>query len=156
MEAAKGKLTARQQLFVVEYLVDLNATQASIRAGYSAKTAEQQGPRLLGNVGVALAIQEAMDKRAKRVEVTGDYVLDTIRETIERCRQVQPVLDRKGDQIMVETRTGEMAPAFVFDAAGVFKGCDLLGKNLQLWKEVGSKDNPLAFVPVVVSFGDEG
>lgn len=136
-------LTPKQAMFVKEYLVDLNGKQAAIRAGYSPKTAEMQASRLISNVKVKAAIQEAMDQRAKRVEITSDYVLDTIRETIERCRQVQPVLDKKGDQIMVKTRTGEMAPAFVFDAAGVFKGCDLLGKNLQLWKEVGSKDNPL-------------
>ena len=45
-------LTHRQQKFVLEYVKDQNATQACIRAGYSAKTAEQAGPRLLGHVGV--------------------------------------------------------------------------------------------------------
>jgi hypothetical protein len=49
------KMTPRQQRFVDEYLLDLNATQAAVRAGYSARTAEQQGPRLLGNAGVAAA-----------------------------------------------------------------------------------------------------
>ncbi len=46
----KASLTPKQARFVEEYLIDLNATQAAIRAGYSAKTAEVQGSRLLGNV----------------------------------------------------------------------------------------------------------
>jgi phage terminase small subunit len=70
-----GKLTPKQARFVAEYLIDLNATQAAIRAGYSAKTAEQQGPRLLGNVGVQSAIAEAQQARAERLEVDADWVL---------------------------------------------------------------------------------
>lgn len=68
-------LTPKQARFVEEYLIDLNATQAAIRAGYSEKTAEQQGPRLLGNVGVAAAIQAAQDKRSERTEINADRVL---------------------------------------------------------------------------------
>lgn len=68
-------LTPRQARFVDEYLIDLNATQAAIRAGYSAKTALQQGPRLLGNVGVAEAIAAAQAKRAERTRVEADWVL---------------------------------------------------------------------------------
>lgn len=62
--------TPRQERFVAEYLCDLNATQAAIRAGYSAKTAEVQGPRLLGNVRVAAAIAEGQAKRAEKLELT--------------------------------------------------------------------------------------
>ena len=73
-----AKLTAKQQMFVKEYLVDLNATQAAIRAGYSAKTAEWIGPQLLGKTHVATAIQAAMDERSARVEITADRVLQEI------------------------------------------------------------------------------
>lgn len=68
-------LSPKQRQFVQEYLVDLNATQAAIRAGYSAKTAKQQGARLLTNVDVATALSEAQAKRAERVEITQDMVL---------------------------------------------------------------------------------
>jgi phage terminase small subunit len=68
-------LTAKQETFVREYLVDLNATQAAIRAGYAAKDADVQGPRLLGNVGIAAAIEKAMDERSARTEITADKVL---------------------------------------------------------------------------------
>lgn len=66
-------LNARQQAFVAEYLKDLNATQAASRAGYAHP--DTQGPRLLENVGVRAAIDEALKRRAERVEVTQDDVL---------------------------------------------------------------------------------
>jgi len=72
-------MTPRQQRFVDEYLVDLNATQAAIRAGYSARTAEQQGPRLLGNVEIAKAVQAAQQVRSDRVQITQDDVLRGLR-----------------------------------------------------------------------------
>ena len=70
-----AKLTEKQRLFVEEYLIDLNATQAAIRAGYSAKTADVQGSRMLGNVKVQQAIAEAMAKRSKRTGVNQDRVV---------------------------------------------------------------------------------
>lgn len=69
-----AKIT-RQNLFVEEYLIDLNATQAAIRAGYSVKTAEQQGSRLLSNVKVQTKIAKAMAERSKRTGVNQDRVV---------------------------------------------------------------------------------
>lgn len=68
-------LTPQQQRFVDEYLIDLNATQAATRAGYSPDTANQQGSRLLANVGVGKAIADAMEQRSVRTRVTADRVL---------------------------------------------------------------------------------
>src|SRR5205085_1104724 len=68
-------LNDRQARFVAEYLVDLNATQAAIRAGYSARTAYSAGERLLRNVEVAAAIAEAQAARSRRTEVTADRVV---------------------------------------------------------------------------------
>lgn len=68
-------LTAKQQRFVDEYLIDLNATQAATRAGYSKKTANEQGSRLLANVSVSAAIRQGMNARSGRVEITQDMVL---------------------------------------------------------------------------------
>ena len=62
-------ITPKQQRFVTEYLIDLNATQAAIRAGYSRKTAQQQGSRLLTNVVVKRAIAAQQDRQLKSVEV---------------------------------------------------------------------------------------
>jgi phage terminase small subunit len=68
-------LTPKQARFVEEYLIDLNATQAAIRAGYSAKTAPEQASRLLSNVKVSTAVQAAMQARSSRTEITQDMVL---------------------------------------------------------------------------------
>lgn len=68
-------LSPKQFRFVQEYLIDLNATQAAIRSGYSEKTAYSQGQRLLKNVEIASAIKEAMDLRANSVQITAERVL---------------------------------------------------------------------------------
>jgi phage terminase small subunit len=72
------QLAPRQTQFVAEYLIDLNATRAAERAGYSPKTAYSQGQRLLKHVEVKRAIQAAMDKRADKLEITADRVLQEI------------------------------------------------------------------------------
>lgn len=69
------KLTPRQQRFVDEYLIDLNATQAAIRAGYSRKTAPQIALQLLHKTSVANAVAEAQAKRAERTQIDQDWVL---------------------------------------------------------------------------------
>lgn len=74
----EAKLTAKQSLFVKEYLVDLNATKAAIRAGFSAKTAQEQSSRMLSNVIIQAAIQEEMNKRAEKVGITAERVLNEI------------------------------------------------------------------------------
>lgn len=73
-------LTDNQERFCQEYLKDLNATQAAIRAGYSEKlySAEVQGCRLLSNIKVKARINELMDARQKRTEITSDVVLQEI------------------------------------------------------------------------------
>lgn len=70
-----AKLTAKQQRFADEYLVDLNGKQAAIRAGYSEKTAEAQASRLLSNVKVQHYIQKRKQDRVERTEITQDMVL---------------------------------------------------------------------------------
>jgi len=72
-------LTPRQRAFVAEYLTDLNATQAAIRAGYSPQTAEQQGARLLKNVKVASAVQAELAKRSERTRLKADAVIEELR-----------------------------------------------------------------------------
>ena len=79
-------LTPKQKAFVDEYLVDLNATQAAIRAGYSAKTAAQQSSRLLINVNIAQAIAEAQAKRAAKTARTALEVLKDIQDVTKCAR----------------------------------------------------------------------
>ena len=74
----KKKLAPKQAAFVNEYLIDLNATQAAIRAGYSKRTAKSIGQRLLTFVDVQSALQKAQDARVKRTEINQDSVLENI------------------------------------------------------------------------------
>jgi len=76
MATLKGK----QARFVEEYLKDLNATQAAIRAEYSVKTAYSQGQRLLKKVEVQKAIEEANKARSERTKIDSDYVLHRLAE----------------------------------------------------------------------------
>lgn len=70
-----AKLTAKQQRFVGEYLIDLNATQAAIRAGYAPKYADRKGHELIENNRVSEAIKQAMAHRSRRTGITQDRVL---------------------------------------------------------------------------------
>lgn len=91
------KLTPKQAKFVLEYLIDLNATQAAIRAGYSAKTAGQIGERLLKNVEIQRRLEKAMAARAARTEVDADYVLKRMIEIDQ-----MDVLDIMDDQMAIK------------------------------------------------------
>lgn len=71
----KKKLTAKQRTFVDEYLVDLNATQAAIRAGYSQRTAKEIGCQNLTKLNIAAAIDKAIMARSARTKITVDRVL---------------------------------------------------------------------------------
>lgn len=73
----EGKLTSKQELFCLEYIKDLNATQAAIRAGYPAKTAHKNSPRMMANDGIQQRIQELNASRFKKAEVEG---VDVIKE----------------------------------------------------------------------------
>jgi len=129
------KLTARQSLFVGEYLVDLNACHAAVRAGYSEKTASRIGPELLGKAWVAEAIQKRMNERSKRTEISADFVLNGIIKNISRCEQGEPVRDRSGELVMIETDDGLIAPAYKYDASNALKGYELIGKHLKLFTD---------------------
>ena len=122
--ARKG-LTDKQKVFVREYLKDLNATQAAIRAKYSTKTAKQAGAENLSKPYLADAIADAMAKRSEKVQVDAEYVLKKITETIERCSQAVEILDRDGNG------TGE----WKFDSQAVLKGSELLAKHLGMFTE---------------------
>jgi phage terminase small subunit len=68
-------LTPKQERFVEEYLIDMNATQAAIRTGYSKATAEAQSSRLLANVKIAAAVSAAKAERSARTNITQDMIL---------------------------------------------------------------------------------
>lgn len=122
------KLSPKQQRFVDEYLIDLNATQAAIRAGYSAKTANEQAARLLANVSIQQALQARMKAREARTEITQNKVLSDI-EAI-KLDAMQKVADRDGNLVMVNHVSALKAAELQGKHLGMFKDkVELTGKN---------------------------
>jgi phage terminase small subunit len=134
-------MTAKQSAFVGEYLVDLNASQAAIRAGYSPKTAYSIGQENLKKPEISAAIEGAILERSERTQITQDYVLEVIRDTIERCRTLVPVTDKLGSPILVATSTGQIAALCMFKPLAVLRGAELLGRHLNMWKQRNSSQD---------------
>lgn len=100
-------MTRKQDRFVKEYLIDLNATQAAIRAGYSPKTANEQGARLLANVSVQEAIAKAMAERSKRTGISQDRVI----QELARIAFVNPqnVINPKDASVKADATEDDLA-----------------------------------------------
>lgn len=130
-----GKLTPKQQKFVDEYLIDLNATQAAMRAGYSPHTATEQASRLLTNVKVQEAVEQGKKRLADKVQISQEWVLGNLKTIAERCMQSAPVTGKDGKRVFVETDTGDIAAAYEFNAPGATRSLELLGKHVGLFKE---------------------
>jgi phage terminase small subunit len=179
-----SKLTDKQRLFVAEYLVDLNATQAAIRAGYSEKTARQQGQRLLTNVDIRRAIEEAEAERLERLGVRAERVLEELArlgfsnmlDYLNISRDGEPYVDlsemtREQAAAVQEVIVEDFLDGRGEDAREVrrvkFKLADkkapleLLGKHLKLFTEkhehTGAGGGPIEIVEVAGSDdGDPG
>lgn len=126
------KLTAKQQRFVEEYLVDLNATQAAIRAGYSEKTAYSIGNENLSKPEIANAIQSHMDTRSQETKIDANYVLNGIKRLADMCSGEIPtprtITDEDGNQVVVHE--------IVVNQAGANKAYENLGRHLKLFTDV--------------------
>lgn len=107
---AEVKLTNKQKQFCLEYLVDLNATQAAARAGYSEKTAKQAGYENLTKPYMQARIAEAMLERSESTKITAAYVLKRSNDLLERC----------------------MVEGDGFNASGAGKALDLIGKHIDV------------------------
>jgi phage terminase small subunit len=126
---AMKELTPKQARFVAEYLKDLNAKQAATRAGYSEKTAEVQGCRLLRNVQVAQAVEVGHAKQLAKAEsdaaVSKAWVLSRLKENAERAMQAVPVTDNEGNE------TGE----YTWQPNAANRSLELIGKELGMFVE---------------------
>lgn len=161
-----AKLNAKRQRFVEEYLIDLNGTQAAIRAGYSAKTANEQAAQLLANLSVQEEISKAMAERSKRTGVNqdrvvmelakiafavpGDFIDDdgTIMEgaTLDDLAAVQSIKRKRSYSNTGETIENEVK---CYDKV---KALELLGKHIGMWS---NKLNVTVSKPVVISGEDD-
>ncbi len=121
----KSKLNAKRRRFCQEFVVNCNATQAAIRAGYSEHTAREQGAFLFSLVIIRDCIAELQKKIAKKTELSAEYVLTGLMSVHQRCIQAEPVMDREGKE------TGE----YRFNASGANRSLELLGKHLELFTD---------------------
>ena len=105
-----AKLSAKQEQFCLEYLIDLNATQAAIRAGYSEKSAKEISYELLTKLHINQRVQALMDERSARVIITADWVLNGIKELTEERRESD-------------------------DIKAAYKGYELAGKHMKMFTD---------------------
>jgi len=161
-----AKLTEKQKRFVDEYLIDLNATQAAIRAGYSAKTANEQGARLLANVSIQQVLSERMAERSRRIGINQDRVVQELARIA--FVQMTDVVDAHGR--IRDTATGDDLACIEsikykqsesdsgssiereVRVASKLKALELLGKHLGMWND---KLDVNVTLPVVISGSDD-
>lgn len=127
-----AQLTDKQEAFCREYLIDLNATQAAIRAGYSHRTANEQGARLLANVSIQGRISELKQARNERNDINADYVLRQAVKLHERCMQeVRPKM-QGGVQKIEMNEDNDLIAYYEFNATGAAKALELIGKHVDV------------------------
>lgn len=115
----KRGLTPKQQRFCEEYLVDLNATQAALRAGYSPKGTKTQASLLLANINIQRQLMRLRSDLTERVNVDVDWVLSKLVENHARATQAIEVVDSDGNKI------GE----YKYEGAVANRALELLGKH---------------------------
>lgn len=158
-------MTKKQNRFVEEYLIDLNATQAAIRAGYSPDTAEQIGYQLLQKTSVLNEISKAMAERSKRIGVNQDRIVLELAKLA--FVNMTDIVDKKGeikdtatadDLSCIEsikykhsdTDSGSSVEREVKIGSKI-KALELLGKHLGMWND---KVDENVAVPIVISGED--
>lgn len=123
-------LNAKELIFVKEYQKHGNSSKAAIAAGYAKNSAGVTGCRMLKKAKIANAISKDKKERCERLEIETDAVLESVKEIVERCMQIKPVIGPFGIPVMVVTRDGERTAAYTFDAKNALKGLELLGKHV--------------------------
>ena len=127
-------LTDKQQRFCQEYVIDLNATQAAKRAGYSEKTANEQGCQLLAKLNIQEEISKLQAQIAKKTELNAEWVLNNLKEISERCMQKTPAMKFNRTEKCMEQVTDENGEGvWQFDANGANRANELIGKHLGMF-----------------------
>lgn len=129
-------MNPKQEAFCQEYIVDLNATQAAIRVGYSGRTAQEQSSRLLSNVMVQGRIAELIEVRTKRTQIDADWVLQAQKEVYDVAMGIKPT------KVLVRASNDDgVSEQFVkefekHDLAAANKALETIGKHVdvQAWK----------------------
>ena len=137
-------MTDKQKRFCDEYLIDCNATQAAIRAGYSKKTANEQGTRLLANVSVKAYIDERLEQLHSEKTADAQEVMEYL-TSVMRGEHKEQTLALCGDG-MQEIQDIDVS------AKDRIKAAELIGKRYGIFKDAVDLGGA---VPVVISGGDD-
>ena len=143
-----AKMTEKQKRFCDEYLIDLNATQAAIRAGYSKKTANRIGTENLSKLVIKAYIEERMKEKESELIATQDEVLKYLTSVMRGKSQSEIVVVEGCGDGCSEARAMSKAP----DERERLKAAELIGKRYGLYTD---KVNVDAAIPVVISGGEE-
>lgn len=161
------KLTEKQQRFVDEYLIDLNATQACIRAGYSVKTANEQGSQNLAKLNIQEAIAVKMAERSKRTGINQDRIVTELARIAfinpknlinPKDASIRPEAAEDDlaciQSVKVKTMHGEKGTSVEREIKlnDKMKALELLGKHLGMWND---KIDLNVAVPVVICGEDD-
>lgn len=160
-----ARLTDKQRRFVEEYLVDLNATQAAIRAGYSFKTANEQGSQLLAKLSIQQEISERMAERSKRTGINQDRVVLELAKIAfvkitdvvdEECRIRDDAADDdlaciEGVKYKQSSSDTGFSTEREVKLSPKLKALELLGKHLGMWND---KLDVNITTPIVISGED--
>lgn len=161
-------MTPKQEQFCREYLVDLNATQAAIRAGYSARTANREGTRLLSKVDIQTEVSRLKLKRSEATDIDARWVIDRLskiadfdmRKMFDGDGNVLPInqIDDDTAYALASVDIGELTSGddFLtqtkkFKAADKIKALELLGKHLAMFtdrvEQTGNTGNVVIYIP---------
>ena len=153
------KLTPKQRAFVAEYLVDLCATQAAIRSGYSVKTAGWIGPQLLTKTHIAAEIEKAMANREKRTLVTADAVItelakigfSNMQDYVGESFSVQDIQGLTRDQAAAIQEITIDGDKIRFKLADKRAALVDIGRHLGIFERDNKQSNPADAVAAVIA-----
>lgn len=165
-----AKLTDKQRRFVEEYLIDLNATQAAIRAGYSVKTAKEIAAQNLSKLNISNEIAKAMAERSRRTGVTADRVIEELARIgfvnigdVVNITTAGVYLDAKKDDLasiqsikIKETEFGREQEVKLYDKKSAL---ELLGKHLGIFTDkinINANVDSRKLDDVISQLGGEG
>ena len=144
-----AKLTQKQQRFCDEYLIDLNATQAAIRAGYSKRSARQIADRNMSNVDIKSYIKERMKQKEKELIADQDEVMRYLTSVLRGQSQSEIVVVESTGDFMSQARTMQKAP----DEKERLKAAELLGKAHMLFTDKVQQEVDMD-LNITVDYGD--
>lgn len=144
-----ANLTDKQQRFCEEYLVDLNATQAAIRAGYSEKTAQEQGSQNLSKLMVRARIEALQKERSEKLSIDAEWVLRRLVSISDRCMQAEPVMVfSPADKAMVHKEDEEGNRLYQFDSSGANRATEMIGKHIGFFEKDNEQNKLTAVLQV--------